>query len=145
MRKQGKIRILRIIIFFSEPELKTKEVQNLVLSSFGNFRHIFFTSYIIAHSTVKSTTLQDYSLKSYSHVIVREHNYCELSHNERIIVKLSKQSTLYLILQERNKSNQTPLYYHCTVPSNCYSLTHDINLLKALREIHSQSRCKINW
>ena len=57
MRKQGKIRILRIIIFFSEPELKTKEVQNLVLSSFGNFRHIFFTSYIIAHSTVKSTTL----------------------------------------------------------------------------------------
>ena len=61
-KKTRKNRILRVIVFFSEPELKTKEVQNVVLPSFWNFWHMFFTSYIIAHSTLKKDTLWDYSL-----------------------------------------------------------------------------------
>ena len=60
--KTRKSRILRVIVFFSVPELKTKEVQNVVLPSFWNFWHIFFTSYIIVHSTLKKDTLWDYSL-----------------------------------------------------------------------------------
>ena len=135
---------MRVIVFFWEPVPKTKEVQNVVLPSFWNFWYMCFTSYIITHSTLKKDTLWIIYWKNYSHLVFWRHNYCELSHNERIIVKLSKQSTLFLILEERNKSNQTPLYYKCTVPSNCYSLTHGINLLKALREIDSRSRCKIS-
>ena len=61
-KKTRKNRILRVIVFFSEPELKTKEVQNVVLPSFWNFWRMFFTSYIIAHSTLKKDTLWDYSL-----------------------------------------------------------------------------------
>ena len=61
-KKTRKNRILRVIVFFSEPELKTKEVQNVVLPSFWNFWHMFFTSYIIAHSNLKKDTLWDYSL-----------------------------------------------------------------------------------
>ena len=36
-KKTRKNRILKVIVFFSEPELKTKEVQNVVLPSFWNF------------------------------------------------------------------------------------------------------------
>ena len=61
-KKTRKNRILRDIVFFSEPKLKTKEVQNVVLPSFWNFWLMFFTSYIIAHSTLKKDTLWDYSL-----------------------------------------------------------------------------------
>ena len=56
-----KNRILRVIVFFLEPELKTKEVQNVVLPSFWNFWDMCFTSYIIAHSTLKKDTLWYYS------------------------------------------------------------------------------------
>ena len=41
-KKTRKNRILRVIVFFSEPELKTKEVQNVVLPSFWNFWDMFF-------------------------------------------------------------------------------------------------------
>ena len=61
-KKTRKNRILRVIVFFSEPELKTKEVQNVVLPSFWNFWHMCFTSYIIARSSLKKDTLWDYSL-----------------------------------------------------------------------------------
>ena len=61
-KKTRKNRILRVIVFFSEPELKTKEVQNVVLPSFWNFWHMFFTSHILAHSTLKKDTFWDYSL-----------------------------------------------------------------------------------
>ena len=61
-KKTRKNRILRVIVFFSEPELMTKEVQNVALPSFWNFWHMFFTSYIIAHLTLKKDTLWNYSL-----------------------------------------------------------------------------------
>ena len=50
-KKTRKNRIFRVIVFFSEPELMTKEVQNVVLPSFWNcgmFWYVFYKLYYCA-------------------------------------------------------------------------------------------------
>ena len=44
-KKTRKNRILMVIVFFSEPELKTKEVQNVVYLVFGIFGTCFYKLY----------------------------------------------------------------------------------------------------